>query len=129
MPQHPAPARALAASHACVQALHTRAGRHPNVVNFLALCHNPPAIVTEYCARGSLAEVLAAARADPALAAHLTWPLRLRMAADAAAGMLYLHTRPSPVVHRGGSRRQQGGPAASRQLAGGRVRLGARPAG
>ena len=46
-------------------------------------------------------QVLAAARTDPAVAAHLTWPRRLAMAADAAAGMLYVHTRPSPIVHRG----------------------------
>ena len=31
--------------------------RHPNVVNFMAICREPPCIVTEYCARGSLAEV------------------------------------------------------------------------
>ena len=31
--------------------------RHPNVINLMGICHDPPAIVTEYCARGSLAEV------------------------------------------------------------------------
>lgn len=31
--------------------------RHPNVVQFLGICHEPPCIVTEYCARGSLAQV------------------------------------------------------------------------
>ena len=31
--------------------------RHPYVVNFMAICREPPCIVTEYCARGSLAEV------------------------------------------------------------------------
>ena len=31
--------------------------RHPNVVHFLGICHEPPCIVTEFCARGSLAQV------------------------------------------------------------------------
>ena len=48
-------------------------------------------------------QVLAAAREDPSLAAHLTWPRRLTMAAEAAAGMFYLHSRPVPIVHRGGA--------------------------
>lgn len=76
--------------------------RHPNVVNFLGICHDPPAILTEYCARGSLTEVLAAGRTDPAAAAQLTWARRLAMAVNAASGMLYLHSRPAPIVHRGG---------------------------
>lgn len=47
-------------------------------------------------------QVLATARSDPTMAAQLTWARRLGMACDAAAGMLYLHTRtPSPIVHRG----------------------------
>ena len=58
------------------------------------LCPTPPPLPCPH-------QVLAAARTDPAVAAHLTWPRRLAMAADAAAGMLYLHTRPSPIVHRG----------------------------
>ena len=50
----------------------------------------------------SVPQVLATARSDPAMAAQLTWARRLGMACDAAAGMLYLHTRtPSPIVHRG----------------------------
>lgn len=32
-------------------------GRHPNIVNFIGICRNPPCIITEYCSRGSLAEV------------------------------------------------------------------------
>ena len=26
--------------------------RHPNVTRFLGLCLSPPAMITEYCARG-----------------------------------------------------------------------------
>lgn len=34
--------------------------RHPNVVNFIGACHEPGqrCLVTEYCARGSLDQVL-----------------------------------------------------------------------
>lgn len=34
--------------------------RHPNVVNFIGACHRPPnrCLVTEYCARGSLDQLL-----------------------------------------------------------------------
>ncbi len=77
--------------------------RHPHVVNFLGICHEPPCIVTEFCARGSLCDLLAAARSDPEVAAQLSWRRRLTMAADAAVGMLYLHSRssPAPIIHRG----------------------------
>ncbi|KAI3427397.1 hypothetical protein D9Q98_010312 [Chlorella vulgaris] len=74
--------------------------RHPNIVNFLGVCHQPPCILTEYCSRGSLAEVLFKARQRPRVAAALTWPRRLAMALDAACGMLHLHSRPVPIVHR-----------------------------
>lgn len=43
----------------------------------------------QYCALGSLAEVLARARAgDAAIVSALTWPMRLSMAIQAAVGML-----------------------------------------
>lgn len=45
---------------------------------------------TEYCARGSLADVLRAAKGAPAKMQHLTWLRRLNMALDATKGMLYL---------------------------------------
>ena len=74
--------------------------RHPHIVSFLGLCTEPPCIVTELCAHGSLLDVLKRARTTPAVAAELTWPRRLRMALDAAAGMLYLHARSPPLIHR-----------------------------
>ena len=89
------------------------------MVNFLGICHEPPTIVTEYCSRGSLTQVLATARTDPAVAAQLTWQRRLSMAVDAAAGMLYLHTRPppnGPVLHRGGEGRAGQGAGPPRGL-------------
>ena len=96
--------------------------RHPNVVMYLGVCADPPLVVTEYCARGSLCDVLkrarsaainAAAAASPggngcnvaaaaaaAAAAALDWPRRLAMALDAAKGMNYLHSSDPPVIHR-----------------------------
>ena len=64
------------------------------------LCSYPAAIVTEYCARGSLHAVLQAASADPRKAAELTWSRRISMAADCCRGMLYLHSRRPPIIHR-----------------------------
>ena len=58
--------------------------RHPNVVMFMGLCLQPPCIVTEFCARGSLFDVLRKARTSPAFAQQLDWPRRLSMALDAA---------------------------------------------
>lgn len=58
--------------------------RHPNVVMFMGLCLEPPCIVTEFCARGSLYDVIKKARASPAFAQQLDWSKRLTMALDAA---------------------------------------------
>lgn len=53
--------------------------RHPCVVNFLGVCTMPAAIITEFAGNGSLYTVLTKARKRPALAAQLTWRLRLQM--------------------------------------------------
>jgi hypothetical protein len=53
--------------------------RHPNVVDFFGICVAPPCAVTEFCARGSLYDLLQEARSSPALQAELTWARRLRM--------------------------------------------------
>ena len=39
--------------------------RHPNIVMFLGACSEPPCMVTEYCARGSLLDILMRARQSP----------------------------------------------------------------
>lgn len=53
--------------------------RHPSIVMYLGVCVDPPAVVTEYCARGSLNDVLKRGRGSPSLAAQLDWPRRLNM--------------------------------------------------
>lgn len=70
--------------------------RHPKILQLYGCSLTAQAIwiVSELCAYGSLRQVLD----DPAI--PLPVPLRLRMAIDVAEGMLYLHTRDSPIVHR-----------------------------
>ena len=74
--------------------------RHPNVILFLGVCPDPPCVVTEYCARGSLYDVLLEAKENPALARSLTWYRRVSMMLDAAKGMLYLHSHKPTIIHR-----------------------------
>jgi hypothetical protein len=74
--------------------------RHPNVALLVGYCMNPPCVALEYASRGSLFDVLQAANSNPAAAAELSWQRRLAMAADAAAGMLHLHTRDPYILHR-----------------------------
>ena len=66
----------------------------------MGVCLAPPIIVTEFCAKGSLFDVLRAANRHPDRAAALTWGLRLRMAVDAARGCLYLHKHVPACIHR-----------------------------
>ena len=97
------------------------------ILQFLGICILPPAVITELCPRGSLAEVIRQARqpeapAPPpadqlaapaggsdsgglaapaaAVAGELTWWRRLSMALDGARGMLYLHSRAPAILHR-----------------------------
>ncbi|KAL4431452.1 hypothetical protein ABPG75_006708 [Micractinium tetrahymenae] len=96
---------AVSLSSPTIEALQKEAGlmaalRHPNVVQFIGVCISPPAVVTEFCSRGSLLDVLRLARASEQAAAALTWVRRLSMALDAAKGMLYLHAHSPPVIHR-----------------------------
>ena len=58
--------------------------RHPNIVLFMGLCLNPVCIVTEFCARGSLSDVLRKAAANKTFAQQMDWVKRLTMAMDAA---------------------------------------------
>ena len=83
--------------------------RHPNVVGFLGVCAHPPCVVTEYCGRGSLTDVLRGGAKSPAKAAQIDWPRRLNMALDAAKGMLYLVRRGGGGAGRQGAGRQGAG--------------------
>ena len=75
--------------------------RHPNIIQFMGIVSMPPCVVTEFCERGSLTDVLKRGRkGEPGAVEALGWRLRLSMAADAAKGMLYLHARPQPIIHR-----------------------------
>lgn len=73
--------------------------RHPNIIQMMGVCNTPPCIVTEYCPRGSLTKVLGNCRAHVA-GYELSWSRRVSMALDAAKGMLHLHTRQPPIIHR-----------------------------
>ena len=53
--------------------------RHPNVVGFLGVCASPPCVATEYCARGSLTDVLRGGKNNAAKAKLLDWTRRLNM--------------------------------------------------
>ena len=59
--------------------------RHPSIANFLAFSRMPACLLTEFCQRGSLMQVLEEAAKDPAAAAGLTWHRRLSMASGVAA--------------------------------------------
>jgi serine/threonine protein kinase len=74
--------------------------QHPNVVHLLGFCISPPCMAVEYCLRGSLYDVLAQARTDPEGPKKLPWVRRLKMAKDTAAGLLHLHSRTPPILHR-----------------------------
>ena len=74
--------------------------RHPNVVAFLAMCPDPPCMVTELCSGGSLFGLMKRCKNDPDLAAKLTWGRRLSMLIDVAAGISHLHQRKPPILHR-----------------------------
>lgn len=85
------------------------------MVGFYGVCFEPAAIVTEYCARGSLFDLigktyfcgdkmiialLARARSSSRVAQDLSWERRLRLANDAAIGMSFLHSGMDPIIHR-----------------------------
>lgn len=74
--------------------------RHPNVAMLMGLCLSPICVVTEFCARASLTDVLRKAASDADFAQQLTWRKRVMMALDAAKGMLQLHSHQNSILHR-----------------------------
>lgn len=69
---------------------------HENVVQFIGAVTEPSnlCIITQYCARGSLADLLL----DPSV--EMDFARKLKFALDAARGMLYLHTSNPVILHR-----------------------------
>lgn len=69
---------------------------HPNIVGFIGAVTEPSnlAIITQYCARGSLADLLVEDSVS------MTFKLKLKFATDAARGMHYLHTSNPSILHR-----------------------------
>ena len=69
---------------------------HLNVVGFIGAITEPSnlSIITEFAARGSLADILIDGTVP------LTFSARLRIALDAARGMHYLHTSNPVILHR-----------------------------
>ncbi|KAL4436097.1 hypothetical protein ABPG77_005545 [Micractinium sp. CCAP 211/92] len=94
--------RALAMDEAHLERLMAEAAvmanlRHPNIVTFMGVCTFPACIVSEYCAKGSLTDVLRRAKRSPV---DMPWTRRLTMAMGAARGMLVLHAATPPILHR-----------------------------
>jgi hypothetical protein len=70
--------------------------KHPNLVRFVGAIPQPPdlCIITEYCARGSLCDILL----DHTI--PLTFGDKLKMSLEAAAGMTYMHKSNPVILHR-----------------------------
>jgi len=71
--------------------------RHRNIIQIIGVSLQPPTIITDYCERGSLMDTLYLIKVNNI---PLPWPLRLDMMLGAARGMLHLHTRSPPIIHR-----------------------------
>lgn len=69
---------------------------HKNVVLFIGAVTEPSnlSIITEFCSRGSLADMLL----DPQV--EITYPRKVQALLDAAYGMLYLHQSNPTILHR-----------------------------
>ena len=67
---------------------------HPNIVQFIGACCDPICLVTEYCHKGNLFDVLQNAPSS------LEWSLVLKLATDAARGMAFLHAHKPVIIHR-----------------------------
>jgi serine/threonine protein kinase len=68
--------------------------KHPNIVLAMGACVHPVCLVTEFCANGSLFDVL-----------HnknilLTGRMKLKLAYDIVRGMNFLHTHSPIIIHR-----------------------------
>lgn len=71
----PPPAKPHEASTALTQLC----GPSLTMPGFMGLCLNPPTLVSEYCPRGALFDILQQARTTPAVARQLDWRKRLSL--------------------------------------------------
>ncbi|KAL7683076.1 putative protein kinase domain, actin-depolymerizing factor [Plasmopara halstedii] len=68
--------------------------KHPNIVLFIGACTDPKLmILTEYCSRKSLFEVIHSNNFET-----IPWKFKVRMMLDAARGIQYLHSM--RIIHR-----------------------------
>lgn len=68
--------------------------RHPNVLQVLGVCLEPPCIIMEYMPRGSLYQLVH----NPSVV--LDWPIVRKLAMEICRGMAYLHGCNPPLIHR-----------------------------
>lgn len=70
--------------------------KHTNIVGFIGAVTEPAnlAIVTQYCSRGSLADLLLEHKID------MNFKLKMKFAIDAAKGLIYLHNSNPVILHR-----------------------------
>ncbi|KAH7469329.1 putative serine/threonine-protein kinase/receptor R818 [Phytophthora ramorum] len=72
---------------------------HPNIVLFMeaGFYRGSICIISEYCARGSLRDVLKQQQPE---VKDLNWPTKLRLALGISHGIQYLHNANPPMIHR-----------------------------
>lgn len=59
--------------------------QHPNLVKLLGICTHPMALVIELMSKGDTHGLILNYNVD------ITWPMKIRMAMDAALGLQYMH--------------------------------------
>lgn len=74
--------------------------RHQNIISFLGCCLDPPVLVTEYCSKGSIYDLVQRVQLSTTFATKFDWKRRINMAVGAARGMNYLHSKDPPVLHK-----------------------------
>lgn len=71
---------------------------HPNIVLFMEVgfYHGSICIISEFCSRGSLRDVLK----NEQKTNLVSWPMRIRLALGISAGIAYLHNSSPKMIHR-----------------------------
>ncbi|KAJ3681757.1 hypothetical protein LUZ60_014330 [Juncus effusus] len=70
--------------------------RHPNLVNFMGACSEPPALVYEFISGKSLLNYLN----HQGNTMPLPWDIRIRIIGDICAALIFLHSnKPNPIIH------------------------------